>query len=95
MLSHSIASNSFGEGNGVPFPSPGDLPDAEMEPETPAFQTDCLLFEPPVLTVLFFNSNLEPPLSYAKTLLVDGTQELHKTNDSSKTWNPFNHGLND
>ena len=58
--------------NGVPFPSPGHLPDAGMEPETPAFQADCLLCEPPVLTVLFFNSNLEPPLSYAKTLLVDG-----------------------
>ena len=58
--------------NGVPFPSPGHLPEAGMEPEAPAFQADCLLCEPPVLTVLFFNSNLEPPLSSAKTLLVDG-----------------------
>ena len=31
----------------VPFPSPGDLPDPENEPESPALQVDSLLSEPP------------------------------------------------
>ena len=26
--------------NGLPFPSPGDLPDPEIEPRSPAFQAD-------------------------------------------------------
>ena len=30
-----------------PFPSPGDLPDPETEPRSPALQADCLLSEPP------------------------------------------------
>ena len=30
-----------------PFPSPGDLPDSETEPEFPALQADSLLYEPP------------------------------------------------
>ena len=32
-------------GNGLPFPSPGDLP-LEMEPGSPALQVDSLLTEP-------------------------------------------------
>ena len=28
--------------SGLPFPSPGDLPDPGIEPESPALQTDCL-----------------------------------------------------
>ena len=31
----------------VPFPSPGDLPDPENEPGSPALQVDSLLSEPP------------------------------------------------
>ena len=31
----------------VPFPSPGDLPDPGIEPESPALQSDSLLSEPP------------------------------------------------
>ena len=30
-----------------PFPSPGDLPDPGIEPESPALQADSLPFEPP------------------------------------------------
>ena len=30
-----------------PFPSPGDLPDPEIEPRSPALQADSLLSEPP------------------------------------------------
>ena len=33
--------------SGLPFPSPGDLPDPGIEPGSPALQTDTLLSEPP------------------------------------------------
>ena len=31
----------------LPFPSPGDLPDPGIKPESPALQADALLTEPP------------------------------------------------
>ena len=33
--------------SGLPFPSPGDLPDPEIEPRSPALQVDSLLSGPP------------------------------------------------
>ena len=33
--------------SGLPFSSPGDLPDPGIEPESPALQADALLSEPP------------------------------------------------
>ena len=33
--------------SGLPFPSPGDLPDPGIEPRSPALQVDSLLSEPP------------------------------------------------
>ena len=33
--------------SGLPFPSPGDLPDPGIEPRSPAFQADTLNSEPP------------------------------------------------
>ena len=33
--------------NGLPFPSPGDLPDPGIEPGSPALQADSLTSEPP------------------------------------------------
>ena len=33
--------------NGLPFPSPGDLPDPRTEPRSPALQEDALTSEPP------------------------------------------------
>ena len=33
--------------SGVPFPSPGDLPDPGSEPGSPAFQADAVTSEPP------------------------------------------------
>ena len=33
--------------SGLPFPSPGDLPDPGIEPGSPAFQADSLTSEPP------------------------------------------------
>ena len=34
--------------NGLPFPSPGDLPNPGIEPRSPALQADALPSEPPV-----------------------------------------------
>ena len=33
--------------SGLPFPSPGDLPNTGIEPGSPALQADALLSEPP------------------------------------------------
>ena len=33
--------------NGLPFPSPGNLPDPGIESESPALQVDSLQSEPP------------------------------------------------
>ena len=33
--------------SGLPFPSPGDLPDPGIEPGSPAFQADALTSKPP------------------------------------------------
>ena len=33
--------------SGLPFPSPGDLPNPGIEPQSPALQADSLLLEPP------------------------------------------------
>ena len=33
--------------SGLPCPPPGDLPNSELEPQSPALQTDSLLSEPP------------------------------------------------
>ena len=33
--------------NGLPFPSPGDLPNPGIKPGSPAFQADALTSEPP------------------------------------------------
>ena len=36
--------------SGLPFPPPGDLPNSEMEPGSPALQADALWSEPPAKT---------------------------------------------
>ena len=46
--------------SGVPFPSPGDLPDPGTEPGSPALQADALLSEPPgKSTEWYLNCELE------------------------------------
>ena len=35
--------------SGLPFPSPGDLPDPGIEPQSPSLQADALPPEPPVI----------------------------------------------
>ena len=39
--------------SGLPFPSPGDLPDPGIEPGTPALQADSLLSELPGKTNMY------------------------------------------
>ena len=39
--------------SGLPFPSPGDLPDPGIEPRSPALQADALPSEPPCSSYLF------------------------------------------
>ena len=39
--------------SGLPFPSPGDLPDPGIEPQSPALQADALTSEPPLFSDLF------------------------------------------
>ena len=40
--------------SGLPFPSPGHLPDPGIKPRSPALQTDSLPTEPPSLLFVFF-----------------------------------------
>jgi len=42
--------------SGLPFPSPGDLPDPGIEPRSPALQADALTSEPPVHAKLLLKS---------------------------------------
>ena len=46
--------------NGLPFPTPGDLPDPGIEPRSPALQADSLPSEPPG------NSDLDSWLSLSQ-----------------------------
>ena len=39
--------DSPGKNTGVPFPSPGELPDPGIEPRPPALRADALTSEPP------------------------------------------------
>ena len=46
--------------SGLPFPSPGDLPDPGIEPRSPALQKDSLLSEPPGKPIMPCNCHLFP-----------------------------------
>ena len=39
--------------SGLPLPSPGDLPDPEIEPRSPALQADAFPSEPPGKSILY------------------------------------------
>ena len=43
---------------GLPFPSPGDLPDPEIEPGSPALQADALPSEPLRSSILLLVSTI-------------------------------------
>ena len=58
--------------SGVPFPSPGDLPDPGVEPMSPASQADALLPEPP-----------GQPVSH-RVVFALGTPDIQ--NDKGRRW---------
>ena len=77
--------------SGLPFPSPGDLPDPGIEPWSPAFQADTLTSEPPGKYIIQ-NARLDETqagiktdgriiknLSYAdnNTLMAESEEELY------------------
>ena len=43
--------------SGLPFPSPGDLPDPGMEPRSPALQADALTYEPAGKLSMYISKN--------------------------------------
>ena len=55
--------------NGLPFPSPGDLPDPGIEPRSPALQADSLPSEPRGKPIIYLGSWLKLGVSDSKTFL--------------------------
>ena len=53
--------------SGLPFPSPGDLPDPGIEPRSPALQADALTFELPAKTTLYKAPQTTGPTFGGKT----------------------------
>ena len=54
--------------SGLPFPSPGDLPNPEIDPGSPALQADALLSEPPGKTFteyILYQSESRSVVSYS------------------------------
>ena len=63
--------------NGLPFPSPGDLPDSGIEPGSPAFQADALASQPPGNPKSTSNIHRKNScLSWSSNTLVTWYQEL-------------------
>ena len=50
--------------NGLPFPSPGDLPDPGIKPRSPASQADTLTSEPTTLSQFFLLSTEKFQIKY-------------------------------
>ena len=81
--------------SGLPFPSPGDLPDPGIEPGSPALQADSLLSELPGkpkksknVTVVGYKSKqnntlykLVPLTSLKGVIIVYYLHDYHKNND--------------
>ena len=55
--------------SGLPFPSPGDLPNPGIEPRSPAFQADALTSEPPGKPILGYSWLIN------SVILVSGVQQ--------------------
>ena len=54
--------------SGLPFPSPGDLPDPAIEPRSPALQADSLPCKPPGKLVIYALYYVEAGSLYAHFL---------------------------
>ena len=55
--------------SGLPFPSPGDLPDPEIEPGSPALQADALPSEPPAFRIKVDTVNTQKVGYYFNALM--------------------------
>jgi len=55
--------------NGLPFPSPGDLPDPGIEPGSPTLRADALLSEPGGISIVL-------KVTYLKILLDDSASDI-------------------
>ena len=67
--------------SGLPFPSPGDLPDPAIDPRSPALQADSLLSEPPGKPHIFYSIqlyNYTPP-TYKNRMMQWKEHEQHQT----------------
>ena len=64
--------------SGLPFPSPGDLPDPEIEPGSPTLQADALPSEPPG------KSKLSVKVSVNKNVLLSSYQIQRPLNSIHK-----------
>ena len=63
--------------SGLPFPSPGDLPDPGIEPGSPALEADALTSEPPgkpisiyTTSYLYIHLLVDPEVAYVSWLTV-------------------------
>ena len=54
--------------SGLPFPSPGDLPDPGIESGSPALQADSLPLEPPYKYTHIMNLSCEETVNYCDLL---------------------------
>ena len=68
--------------SGLPFPSPGDLPNPGIEPRSPALQADALTSEPPgktkMGTIKDRNGMDLTEAEYIKKMWKEYTEELYK-----------------
>ena len=70
--------------SGLPFPSPGDLPDPGIKPGSPAFQADALTSEPPG----------KPWWGFCPSKYL-GTPKNNTTNGETNTWVPLKYSTTD
>ena len=59
--------------NGLPFPSPGDVPDPGIEPRSPTLQADALTSEPPGKPNLL-ESSIFLKINYKQVEFIPGMQ---------------------
>ena len=74
----------------LPFPSPGDLPDPEMELRSPALQVDSLPSQPPGLLTCWDTSKFPTYLGYAAAAKsLQSCPTLHDPIDRSPPGSPI------
>ena len=57
--------------SGLPFPSPGDLPDPGIKPASPALQAEALLSEIPGKPLTYLNTRVkEKPMKSTTVVLI-------------------------